>query len=191
LLRALVMSFRGLALLLTLLSCDSGNPAVRPPDAAPGGDASPDGSGPPIGPAPASCAPASQPCQPLGIWRVRYEQRALVSEERVEVRRDDAGRLMVTFPGRQVPNNMCTPTPTPGTFTTVGEVSADGCTLTVGRRESYCFSGEGQCSELDATLVLCGDGSVAKGPGSTCRCWDPGFTCERRPIEVTATREKP
>ena len=131
-------------------------------------------------------------CDPVGTWRIHYQQPGQAGDtgERVLVE-SRAGAFAVSFPDRPVPVNACGAS-TPGQLTFDGSVSADGCTLMASRRESYCFSGEGQCQHLAVTLTLAADGKSARGSGTWCRCWDPDPSCHDRPIAVvTATRESP
>jgi hypothetical protein len=126
------------------------------------------------------------PCRPDGIWQVSAGGGP---PERVEVRRSPAG-LTVTFPDRKVPEDTCG-TPKPGKLTVSGEASDDGCSFTIRRSERYCFSGEDQCDEFEASLTLCGDGTSARGTGSACRCWEPSPGCTRQAVALSARREAP
>src|SRR5262245_3758098 len=94
-------------------------------------------------------SPPRGPCDPVGTWRVRDDQtqgdRTLPGMDRVRVEKKD-GRFAFSFPDRAFPADQCVQdSPAPGKLTIEGDVSADGCTLTVARREMWCMSGEDQC----------------------------------------------
>jgi hypothetical protein len=133
---------------------------------------------------------AGSACQPVGIWRLAYARPRLGNtSERVQVQRDAAGNALVSFPDRAAPVDTCTPTPRPGVLEVSGELSADGCTVTVRRKETGCTSGESQCERLEVSFTLAAGAAAGRGPGSYCRCWDPGPSCAPAPIEAQATRE--
>jgi hypothetical protein len=124
-------------------------------------------------------------CRPYGIWRLGLP----AGSERVEIRPGDL-LPVVTFLDRKAPQDSCSPpSQPPASALTSVNLSANGCTVTLQRKESYCWSGETQCSELEVTLELCGDENRARGRGTTCRCWDPGPSCMPTGVTVTATRE--
>jgi hypothetical protein len=170
------MNPRLVLLLLLSVSCGQA-PAVAP-----------DGGSAEI----ASCPARHTACQPLGVWRLQYKEGGVVdTSDRIEVRKDPAGAVMLTFLDRQPPQNECAGPTTPAKLEVSAMLSDDGCTLTVGRSEDYCRSGESQCTQFTTVLTLCGDGDHARGMGSSCRCWEPKPGCDPAAIDVQATRMAP
>jgi hypothetical protein len=126
------------------------------------------------------------PCDPSGIWRLGYARPRLGNTaERVQIQRDAAGQVVVSFPDRAPPLDTCTAPSRPGVLEASGEVSPDGCTVTVRRRETGCTSGESQCERLEVSFTV----TAGRGTGAYCRCWDPGPSCTPAAIEAQATRE--
>jgi len=130
------------------------------------------------------------PCVPFGTWKLTYEapqtNTCLPSEDTVTVTKNTDGSISVSFEGdNTMPMDECSgPSPTPGTYTTTGSVSADGCTLTLGSSTSYCFSGESQCEKRAITLQISGDDATGTLEHEVCFCPSPG------PVTANATGKR-
>jgi hypothetical protein len=118
------------------------------------------------------CGPHTRACNPNGTWKIKYEPAMCGPTQDVFTvsSDDDAGTAEVTFQGRGLAEWMCGGSSN-ATYEATAMISENGCVLTLGSHSKSCWSGEGQCDDLDIKVYLNPFKSEAEVEGTSRKCW--------------------